>query len=206
MARPLHRGPCVNRPMVKRHTHGFTLIELMIVVVIVGILATLAVVGYRKLVQSAHVSEATGMVQSIRVAQEAYHSETQQYANISTGVPTGNGTAPFAGLYPNPPQYGILSAWAGTCGVCNSGMEWSMLPVHVDGPVLFGYATVAGPANQAYSGTITVNGSALQLPSTPTTDWFIIGAEADLNNDPTNFTDVFTTSWSNQVWVSNEGQ
>jgi type IV pilus assembly protein PilA len=205
MAQALQLGS----PVAKRHKHGFTLIELMIVVVIVGILATLAVVGYRKLVQSSHVSEATGMVQSIRVAQESYHSETQQYASISNSaaIPPGNGTSVTSGLYPATPTYGIMTAWGATCTVCASGMDWSMLPVHVDGPVLFGYATVAGPANQApVPAQVLANGSAVVFPSAPTIDWFVIGAEADLDNDPTNFTDVFTTSWSNQVWVSNEGQ
>jgi type IV pilus assembly protein PilA len=193
--------------MVKRHTHGFTLIELMIVVVIVGILATLAVVGYRRLIQSSHVSEATGMVQSIRVAQESYHSETQQYANMSTALPPGNENSPASSLYPATPVYGILTAWGAACTNCAGQMDWSMLPVHVDGPVLFGYATVAGPANPPNALTAPiVNGTALTLPNPPTTDWFMIGAEADLDNDPTNFTDVFTTSWSNQVWISNEGQ
>ena len=90
-------------PPVTARSRGFTLIELMIVVAIVGILATLAVVGYRKLVQTSHVSEATGMVQNIRVAQEGYHSETQQYANVSSSLtdllPTGS------------PSYQGATAW-----------------------------------------------------------------------------------------------
>ena len=60
MARAVQKLPRV----VGRRERGFTLIEMMVVVVIVGILAMLAVVGYRKLVQTAHVSEATNMVQS----------------------------------------------------------------------------------------------------------------------------------------------
>ncbi len=201
MAQALHMG----RLVVKRHLRGFTLVEMMIVVVIVGVLATLAVVGYRKLVNSSHVSEATNMVQNIRLAQEAYHSETQQYANISKNFPAG--ASPTSGLYPADPKYGIQTAWGAACGaLCGSNWDWNMLPLHVDAPVLFGYATIAGPANAPLGvTTLTVNGNAVTLPKSSPTDWYIIGAEADLDGDSKTVTDVFGTSWTNQIWVSNEG-
>jgi type IV pilus assembly protein PilA len=201
MARALHSSPLV----AQRHSRGFTLIELMIVVVIVGILATLAVVGYRKLVQSSHVSEATGMVQNIRVAQEAYHSETQIYADISTAFP--DGVTATAGLYPRTPQYGVVTAWGAACTACLAGMDWSMLPLHVDGPVLFGYATVAGAANLVPTpATVSVNGGTVTFPNPSTADWYIIGAEGELDNNPSGRTVVYGTSWTNQLLVSNEGQ
>jgi type IV pilus assembly protein PilA len=196
MAQALQRGQFV----VKRHLRGFTLVEMMIVVVIVGVLATLAVVGYRKLVNSSHVSEATSMVQNIRLAQEAYHSETQQYANISTAL---SGTGVF---YPNDPLYGRQTAWGLACTVCGANWDWNMLPLHVDAPVLFGYATTAGPANTNPTvASLTVNGKAVTLPKPSPVDWFIIAAKADLDGDPNTTTDVFGTSWTNQIWVSNEG-
>lgn len=208
VARPLQKAFTVAR----RHSRGFTLVELMITVVIVGVLATLAVVGYRKLVQSSHVSEATNMVQNIRVAQEGYYSETQQYAAISKSFPT---TAVGSGMfYPlATPLYQISTAWGATCSgsVCN--LDWSVLPVHVDAPVVFGYATIAGVAGSANGigsgaalpSSVTVNGSAVSLPTTPTTDWYAIAAQADLDGDTTTATQVFSFSWSNQLFVSNEG-
>lgn len=193
MARALQSGPYVTT----RRQRGFTLIELMIVVVIVGILATLAVVGYRKLVTSSHVTEATGMVQNIRIAQEGYHSETQQYANISTSL---------TDYYPSPPVYQQVTAWGAPHA--NAGVSWSALPVHVDGPVMFGYATVAGIAGGNVPGAVTVNGAPLVFPANPTTDWYVIAACGDLDGDPVepNNTHVYATSWTNQVFVDRDGQ
>jgi type IV pilus assembly protein PilA len=201
MAQALQR----ERLVVKRHLRGFTLVEMMIVVAIVGVLAMLAVVGYRKLVNSSHVSEATSMVQNIRLAQEAYHSETQQYANVSTGIPSGS--TPATGIfYPADPKYGIQTGWGKACTVCGTNWDWNMLPLHVDAPVLFGYATTAGPANTNPTvATLTVNGNIVTLPKPSPVDWYIIAAEADLDGDSKTTTDVFGTSWTNQIWVSNEG-
>jgi|GEM_PF-538680 type IV pilus assembly protein PilA len=192
-------------PIVGRvKSSGFTLVEMMVVVTIISILATLAMVGFRKITQSSHVSEATNMVQNIRVAQESYHSETQQYANISTGFPTGVG-ASAAALYPWQSLYGHVMGWGAQCTTgCN--LQWSVLPLHVDGPVIFGYATVAGGPAAPFALPVTYNGVSLNYTAPTVSDWYAIAAEADLDGNPLTVTDVFSFSWSNQVFVSNEGQ
>jgi type IV pilus assembly protein PilA len=186
---------------VARQERGFTLVELMIVVVIVGVLATLAVLGYRKMVNSSHVTEATSMVSNMRVAQEAYHAETQTYAPCMGA----NSIAGASSWYPATSVYGVVTQWGAACGsICQSGYDISTaLPLHVDGPVLFGYQTAAGPA--ATSATTITNNCNISNLQSPLTDYYAIGAEADLDGNASTHTDVCAFSWSNQIVVANEG-
>jgi type IV pilus assembly protein PilA len=190
-------------PLVVRKSRGFTLVELMIVVAIIAVLAILAVVGYRKLITSSHTGEATHMIGSIRVAQETFHSETGQYDNISNSL--------TAGLYPtfnNPPDDKKESAWGQPCGTCADPQAWNRLPVHPDGPVRFGYATVAGVAGVGPGVAVPP-----QFPGTVqwpaggnlTSDWYIVSAVGDLDGNGT-FVVLVGTSWQKDLLVANEGE
>ena len=70
-------------------TKGFTLIELMIVVAIIGILAAIAIPNFVKFQCRSKQSEAKGNLKSLYVSQEAYRAENDSYAPV-TAVSQGN--------------------------------------------------------------------------------------------------------------------
>ena len=58
---------------------GFTLIELMVVVIIVGILAAVAVPMYRANVRRSMASEGKALAGSVKTAERVYYSEHNNY-------------------------------------------------------------------------------------------------------------------------------
>jgi len=181
-----------------KRARGFTLVELAVVVTIIGILAMLAVAGYKRLVTSSHTTEATEMVNAIKVAQETYHAETGQYANISTGLGLGN-------LYPQAtPTSTTVTAWGGTCTSCSDAAAWQKLPVHASGPVRFGYATMAGALGSALP-TSPVTTVTFPAANQLTSDWYVVSAMGDMDGNNIYCT-VIGVSWQRDLYVDQDGE
>jgi type II secretory pathway pseudopilin PulG len=109
----------------------------MIVVAIVAILAVVAAVGYRAIINSSKVAEPRQLLGSIRLAQESYKAETGSYADIGAGSLCPQAVASMA--VPMTAKTG----WNPACVGGGTTPLWSTLPVNPDGAVLFGYQTHA---------------------------------------------------------------
>ncbi len=79
---------------------GFTLIELMIVVAIIGIIAAIAIPSYTRYVENARATDAQGALTSFASAMERHYTQNGSYlgADGGTAAITGVLTAPT--IYP----------------------------------------------------------------------------------------------------------
>ncbi|MCK5596630.1 MAG: prepilin-type N-terminal cleavage/methylation domain-containing protein [Candidatus Eisenbacteria sp.] len=80
--------------MLRRNQRGFTLVELMIVVIIVGILAAVAIPMYQGATERAKASEAVAALGTIRGAMRVYYAEHGTYvgASFTDGALVTNGS------------------------------------------------------------------------------------------------------------------
>ena len=62
-----------------RHRRGFTLIELMIVVLVIAVLASIALSGYNNQVRKSRRSEAKQVLSDLSLKQEKYRSNNTTY-------------------------------------------------------------------------------------------------------------------------------
>ena len=73
-----------------RILEGFTLVEILIVVVIIGILATVAIPTYFKYVERGYASDAKVQIKNILGSAELYRQETGQWpTDVETMVAEG---------------------------------------------------------------------------------------------------------------------
>ena len=113
------------RSLVRKSKEGFTLIELMIVVAIVGILAAIAIPSFMRFQLKAKAGEAKSNLAAIRTAEESYQAEHGDYVAQASQVPASA---------PTPQKLAWRASAAGGFG------EIGWAP---EGPVYYRYAVQA---------------------------------------------------------------
>jgi prepilin-type N-terminal cleavage/methylation domain-containing protein len=183
---------------------GFTLVELMIVVLVVGVLAVVAYAGYHKFIVASRLTEAQNVLAGIKMRQEGYRAETGSYLNVSKKL-EANGTS-FGALYPHclngqtPGAYNI--AWGGgACGGNCCVNDFGKLRVEVNAPTYYGYSTVADTSSMP---AVSINGAAMTWPA-PTGSWFAASAVGDPDGNQI-YSTVLITSFDNEVRIDNYGE
>ena len=185
--------------MTKR---GFTLIEMMIVVAIIGVLATVAAVSYRKYLDAARTTEAYGMLGEIRNREEAYRAEFSSY--ISTTLNNQSETVLFPAV-DSGTCYGGSGSYSGkepcpkaantqTGAILPNG--WSGMGINAGRNTLqCGYTAIANTANTPVTGTL--GAGFLGTANQPTTWWYAIAVCDNDGNTATNAT--FVTAFNTTV-------
>lgn len=172
---------------------------MMTVVVLVGVLATLAVYGVRKYILSAKSGEAVSMMASIKASEEAFKDETFVYLDVSTNFQTSN-------WYPMTNPGKVKVQWGG--GTQALADKWRTLGVHPNAPVQFAYAcvAVAPGASVPDAPTVVKHNSDFGLPTTASEWMYIAAGKADLGGRDGVSTVVMSHSLSSEIYVENEGE
>jgi len=133
---------------------GFTLIEVMITVAIIGVLAAVALPSYRDYVRRGALPEAFSQLADYRVKMEQYYQDNRNYGTAAcvdaagapswkTFAPTGAPAFSYACALTNTGQGYTLTA-TGATGKPSAGHVYTINQANVQATTTFKGATVTG--------------------------------------------------------------
>ena len=196
-----------------------TLVELMIVVVIIGILSSLGMVGFRRYVGRARATEAVAMLAEMSSKELVYFSEFAQYLPLNSGAAiaatlSGASAAETAAMFwPRDPTGATFDSVRSAVTVAAPPQSWVYAAVRPKDTVL--YCTYFAGAGQAGStpptSTATAIGGALLGVAAITQPWFYVLGSCNLRGSgaqvyPGGVTTFAITYNSPSLTVLNDGQ
>jgi prepilin-type N-terminal cleavage/methylation domain-containing protein len=116
----------------KRGQKAFTLVELAIVIVIVGVLASFGVPRFRDAVERSKAGESLNYLSAVRAAQERYHAREGTYASDLADLDVS---------IPAPKYFSVGTVAAGSTDDIES--SWTLTLTRVGASAGYGVYTVA---------------------------------------------------------------
>lgn len=175
--------------------------ELLVVVIIVGVLATIGISSFRARVAGSKSTEAIAMIQSIRAAQERWKAENLTYLNVTR---TTN-WYPFSGAPSGNIRHSFYNSDTCSGPPSTDDCRWKLLNPATIGAVQFGFMTNAGAPGEAMTEPDAKATPKVWSQWAPNGEyWYVIQAIADVNGDGT-YAKFIASSMKGDVFRENEG-